>query len=126
MAELQGFIFRTQALHLYRSFLRAIRGAPAESQGKAIPSGWASCLRPMTSCCTYLSCSLAMSATLPDMYADSDMFKVDVLNAADLFKEVRQGFESSRKFQDAYAMKYSLSNGRVQLKQLRDMLGMRL
>ena len=35
MAELQGFIFKTQALHLYRSFLRAIRGAPAESQGEA-------------------------------------------------------------------------------------------
>ena len=35
MAELQGFIFKTQALHLYRSFLRAIKGAPAGSQGKA-------------------------------------------------------------------------------------------
>ena len=46
--------------------------------------------------------------------------------AGELFKEVRKGFEDSRKFQDAYAMKYSLSNGRVQLKQLRDMLGMRL
>ena len=49
-----------------------------------------------------------------------------VYHAADLLKEVRQGFESSKKSQDAYAMKYSLSNGRVQLKQLRDMLGMRL
>ena len=38
MAELQGFIFKTQALHLYRSFLRAIRGAPAEAQGKAFLS----------------------------------------------------------------------------------------
>ena len=34
MAELQGFIFKTQALHLYRSFMRAIKGAPAGSQGK--------------------------------------------------------------------------------------------
>ena len=34
MAELQGFIFKTQALHLYRAFLRAIKGAPAESQGE--------------------------------------------------------------------------------------------
>ena len=54
------------------------------------------------------------------------MSKVGVLNAADLLREVRQGFESSKNYQDAYAMKYSLSNGRVQLKQLRDMLGMRL
>lgn len=44
----------------------------------------------------------------------------------ELLEEIRQGFEESRKFKDAYAMKYSLSNGRVQLKQLRDMLGMRL
>lgn len=34
MAELQGFIFKTQALHLYRGFLRAVKGAPAGSQGK--------------------------------------------------------------------------------------------
>ena len=33
MAELQGFIFKAQALHLYRSFLRAIKGAPVEAQG---------------------------------------------------------------------------------------------
>ncbi len=36
MAELQGFIFKTQALHLYRSFLRAIKGAPVESQGRLL------------------------------------------------------------------------------------------
>ena len=47
-------------------------------------------------------------------------------NAGDLLREVRQGFEDSRKFKEPYAMKYSLSNGRVQLKQLKDMLGMRL
>lgn len=64
--------------------------------------------------------------TVPDMYADGDVSENRMPTAADLFREVRQGFESSRKFHDAYAMKYSLSNGRVQLKQLRDMLGMRL
>ena len=36
MAELQGFIFKTQSLHLYRSFLRTIRGAPVESQGRQL------------------------------------------------------------------------------------------
>ena len=36
MAELQGFIFKTQALHLYRSFLRAIKGGPVESQGRLL------------------------------------------------------------------------------------------
>ncbi|BDA41176.1 hypothetical protein COCOBI_01-8310 [Coccomyxa sp. Obi] len=76
MAELQSFIFRTQALHLYRSFLRAVKGAPAESQGE-------------------------------------------------LRREIRRGFDQERGVKDVYAMKYSLSNGRVQLKQLRDMLGMR-
>lgn len=45
--------------------------------------------------------------------------------AGELRMEVRQGFEKERGVRDAYAMKYSLSNGRVQLKQLRDMLGMR-
>jgi hypothetical protein len=42
-----------------------------------------------------------------------------------LQREVREGFEASRRDKDAYAMKYSLSNGRVQLKQLREMLEMR-
>jgi hypothetical protein len=42
----------------------------------------------------------------------------------ELRKEVRQGFEKERGAKDSYAMKYSLSTGRVQLKQLRDMLGM--
>ena len=36
MAELQGFIFKTQSLHLYRSFLRTIKGAPVESQGRQL------------------------------------------------------------------------------------------
>ena len=76
--------------------------------------------------CTDSSCRKKVQLSLPDMYADSDMSEVGVPHAADLFREVRQAFESSRKSKDAYAMKYSLSNGRVQLKQLRDMLGMRL
>ena len=52
--------------------------------------------------------------------------KALLCNAGDLLREVRRGFEDSRKFKEPYAMKYSLSNGRVQLKQLKDMLGMRL
>ena len=34
MDELRTFIFRTQALHLYRSFLKAVRDAPTEAQGR--------------------------------------------------------------------------------------------
>lgn len=49
----------------------------------------------------------------------------DLLNTGELRKEIRQGFDQERGVKDVYAMKYSLSNGRVQLKQLRDMLGMR-
>ncbi len=49
----------------------------------------------------------------------------DLLNTGELRKEIRHGFDQERGVKDTYAMKYSLSNGRVQLKQLRDMLGMR-
>jgi len=37
MAELSLFILRTQSLHLYRSFLRALREAPKDAQGGRRP-----------------------------------------------------------------------------------------
>ncbi len=37
MAELSLFILRTQSLHLYRSFLRALREAPQDAQGGRRP-----------------------------------------------------------------------------------------
>ena len=43
----------------------------------------------------------------------------------ELRAQVRRGFEASRGQKEVYAFKYSLSEGRTQLKQLRDMLGMR-
>ena len=43
----------------------------------------------------------------------------------ELRAQIRRGFEASRGQKDVYAFKYSLSEGRTQLKQLRDMLGMR-
>lgn len=38
---------------------------------------------------------------------------------------MRREFEASRGQKDVYAYKYSLSEGRTQLKQLKDMLGLR-
>ena len=67
--------------------------------------------------------TFAKSATLIHL---QHMLTRSPSGAGELAREVRKGFEDSRKFQDVYAMKYTLSNGRVQLKQLRDMLGMRL
>ena len=48
MAELRMFIFRTEVLKLYRSFQRASRLAPPESQGAQTvqPSGLARVICP--------------------------------------------------------------------------------
>jgi hypothetical protein len=46
--------------------------------------------------------------------------------AAELRREVRQQFEAHRRPQDQQAIKFLLSDGRLKLKQLGEMLGMQL
>ena len=46
--------------------------------------------------------------------------------AAELRREVRQQFEAHRQPQDQQAIKFLLSDGRLKLKQLGEMLGMQL
>jgi hypothetical protein len=48
-----------------------------------------------------------------------------VHGAGELHGQVRSGFERARGQRDAYAAKYSLSDGRAQLKMLNEMLAMR-
>jgi hypothetical protein len=45
-------------------------------------------------------------------------------HAAELHAQVRAEFEASRSARHAYAAKYALSEGRVRLRQLEEMLGM--
>ncbi len=45
-------------------------------------------------------------------------------HAAEVRAQVRAEFEASRSARDAYAAKYALSEGRVRLRQLEEMLGM--
>ncbi|KAK9803211.1 hypothetical protein WJX73_003547 [Symbiochloris irregularis] len=73
--DLQSFIFRGQALQLYRKFLRTIRNAPPDTR-------------------------------------------------EELHRFIKQEFRNSAAANDAYAMKYRLSEGRTQLKQLGETLGM--
>lgn len=44
----------------------------------------------------------------------------------DLKEQIRGGFELHRGVKDLYAVKYYLSDGRVQLKMLREMMAMKL
>ena len=45
--------------------------------------------------------------------------------AGELREQVRSGFERARGQREPYAIKYTLSDGRTQLKQLIDMLALR-
>ena len=47
-------------------------------------------------------------------------------NAGDLKQQIRGGFELHRSVKDLYAVKYHLSDGRVQLKMLQEMMAMKL
>jgi hypothetical protein len=62
-------------------------------------------------------------------YADHAACSADIdtphSTAADIHREVRRQFEEHRNAPDAYAIKYLLSDGRVQLKQLREIIGLK-
>jgi hypothetical protein len=106
MSELHRFILKGQVIALYRSFQRAIRQAPPDSKGEKqrarhCPSG-----QHRHAAAAHRTCA-AVGA------------------AADIYVEVRRQFEQHRSAPDAYATKYLLSDGRVQLKQLNEMLSLR-
>ena len=46
--------------------------------------------------------------------------------AGDLKEQIRGGFNLHRSLKDLYAVKYHLSDGRVQLKMLQEMMAMKL
>lgn len=73
--NLQTFIFRSQALQLYRKFLRTVRNAPSSARGE-------------------------------------------------LQAHIKQEFRKAAGDEEVYGMKYRLSEGRVQLRQLSETLGM--
>ena len=49
---------------------------------------------------------------------------VNILVVGELKEQVRREFENNRKHKEPYAIKYALSMGRDQLKQLQEMLAM--
>ena len=96
------FILKSQSLHLYRSFLRKLREAPKDVQG-----AWQRLL-------AYWRCG-------SNNRGDERWHGA----AGELHEQVRSAFERARGQQDPYAIKYTLSDGRTQLKQLTDLLALR-
>ena len=111
MSELHRFILRGQVIALYRSFQRAIKQAPPDSKGRRGGTHRAAAGLPASSPAASRPLTIAMRRGGPP--------------AADIHREVRRQFEQHRSAPDAYAIKYLLSDGRVQLKQLNEMIGLR-
>lgn len=103
-SSLKAFILRNEVITLYRNFCKAVRQAPDHTKGTCIIASRA-CFSPPR---TWNRC-------LKELH-----------HPGDLKEQVRGGFELNRGVQDLYAVKYHLSDGRVQLKMLREMMAMKL
>ena len=141
MAELRMFIFRQEVLKLYRSFQRMSRLAPPDSQ-RAQPGScdWGTpWLLGLHSTATQ-DLVTGLTATRPRQWTKR---RVQILTASlrchsrraldlalsvragELREQIRQAFEAQSSPRDIEAIKYHLSDGRNQLKQLTDMLNLR-
>ena len=100
--ELARFLLRAEALKLYRQCCRTIQGAPTGSRGAVACAGlaaWAS-------------------------YAIDTRLNTRHNLAAELRAHARNAFELQRNKLEAYDIKYALSDGREQLKRLKETLMM--
>ena len=89
---LQAFIFRSEALKLYRQFLRTVRSAPPDSRG-AQPH--------------------------PQTVVDPRPLQSLAASAEELVSQIREGFRTNpAPYNDLYAVKFRLSDGRTQLRTL--------
>jgi len=125
--DLKRFVLRSEVLKLYRTFLRASRGAP-NPQIKGT----------LLSLSLSLSLSLHMEATWEPQHPTAPMTNFSLFlhhhpHSSILFffplpdelgKQVRQEFETQKHLDDGYSIKYALSDGRAKLKQLEAMFGM--
>lgn len=121
--ELQRFLLRGQVVSLYRSFLRAIRELPESSRG-------ANFARPAGHSHALTDCQQAWTAGLRVCVAGGRSPCITPhrglhARAGEVRSEMRRGFEQGRDAPDAYATKYLLSDGRMRLKQLEEMIGFR-
>jgi hypothetical protein len=106
--SLQDFIFRGEALKLYREFIRTTRSVPKQSQGKYFTKLLAFiCLIVGGARCRYSPLNPAIKTY-----------------AGELRAEIRREFDSHREVPDRHTQKFLLSDGRTRLKQLSEMLGM--
>ncbi len=113
--DLGYFILRAQALHLYRQALRSVRQAPPHARG--VPPLRAS----------RLAASLQAHVSVPTRLRTGGLTRTALLRrAAELRDAVRQATESGRGAQTREQMKFNLSEGKLQLKKLNDMLGLAL
>ena len=118
---LQHFILRSNALGLYRSFLRTCREAPPHAQGIYL------------SVYNYVGESERFTAFIPSTLTLAQPCLFELYNNLILFymhasvelrQHVRQGFEGFRSEQDLNAIKHLLRSGHDQLKILNESLGL--
>lgn len=126
--SLRGFILRGEALKLYRNFLRTAQQAPPSARGVSssqmpIISILQMCMSRRHAASSLEACTNPRSALPPQLFMRSEH---DLLAfAGEVRQQIRLGFEAHRSQTEEYARKYLLSDGRAQLKQLRDTLMLR-
>lgn len=112
MADLKAFILRSEVLHLYRSMLRVSKGA-----GDSASRGAQSCAPQQQ------LLPLPHLASLPPAIPEPQPFLLSAA-AAELRGEIRRQFDLQRQKNEPQAIRFLLSDGKLKLKQLGEMLGM--
>ncbi len=100
---LKFFLARSQALGLYRQFLREVRGVQQPARGAA--AAWA-------------------GASLRSGKSQIAGDQIVRRRAGELLDEIRRNFRVSASVREPNQLKFLLSDGKLRLKQLRDMLGL--
>ena len=117
--DLKRFVLRSEVLKLYRTFLRISKGAPSIE------------IRSMSSSILITRTNIPLS--FPTSYRSIHSLlchppfsnpKHPPFLSDEIRGQVRQEFETQKHLNEAYSIKYALSDGRAKLKQLEAMFGM--
>jgi len=122
--SLRGFVLRGEVLKLYRTFLRTAQQAPPGARGAGPACAVAFHHMLMRFMC--LICAMPpvtrilLRAGRHIPHASLQILYSWCQTTGEVREQIRQGFEAHRGEKDNYARKYLLSDGRAQLKQLRE------